>query len=133
MKISKKPLGARVDAETQAALKRIAATEGISINQLVERILVGHLSKRQQGKSGADWEGGLRDLEQWIADQFQRQQHHIDAVEKRFEKSLTALRVMVDTNVELRDPARMDEYRRLVAATLRQMGITTNSGNGMRQ
>jgi hypothetical protein len=133
VKVSKKSLGTRVDADTQAALKRIAATEGISINQLVERILVGHLSKRQQGKSGADWEGGLRDLEQWIADQLQRQNRQLEAVEKRFEKSLAALRVMVDASVEMRDPARMDEYRRMVAGTLRQMGIGTSSANGVRQ
>jgi hypothetical protein len=130
VKLSKKTLGVRVDAETQANLKRAAATEGISINHLVERILLGHLSARQQGHKATDWESGLRELEQWMADRIERLQREINAMEKRQEKSLTAIRVMLDAQVQTRDPERANEYRQLVTATMRQLGIPFGSRNG---
>jgi hypothetical protein len=130
VKLTKRPLGVRVDADTQAMLKRIAATEGISINNLVERIITGHLSNRQQGRNAVDLQGEIRELEEWIAQRHERLQSALEATERRLEKSLAAIRGMVNANVEMSFPTRMEEYRRLVAGTLRQMGIATSKNNG---
>jgi hypothetical protein len=129
MKLSKKSLGVRVDADTQAVMKSVAASERISINQLVERILVGWVAKRQEGgKASFDWESAIRDLEGLFTDQIERLRAEVVAGEKRLEKSLIALRVMIDASVGVQDPARMDSYRQMVAAMLRQMGVAASNG-----
>ena len=49
----------------------------------------------------------MRDLEGLVTDQMERLRAEIVAGEKRQEKSLIAMRVMIDASVEMRDPARM--------------------------
>lgn len=118
MRPPKQSLGVRVNVEVQTALKRVSGAQGISINQLAERILATWLSKQHEDPV-ADWES----VEQWIGEQFARGQRNLEASEKRLEKSLSAVRAMIDAHVLACSPDKHGAYVDTVKKTMAAMNI----------
>jgi hypothetical protein len=111
-------IGPRVTEETYESLKRLAAATGCTVSNYCEQVLVNHVDKQ----SGSD-ESAVRQLEQHLMEALAQTRAATDTAIKRLERNINAVKAMIDAHVEARDPQLVSTYRRLVADTLRAMGI----------
>jgi hypothetical protein len=125
MKIRRQQIGPRVPEKTYESLKRMAATASCSISNYCEQVLTNHVEK----ESGRD-EGPLRQFEQRFMEALAQTQAASDLAIKRLERNINAVKAMIDAHVEARDPQLLSTYRRIVADTLRTMGIQIQGTNG---
>jgi predicted nucleic acid-binding Zn-ribbon protein len=122
-------IGPRVTEETYESLKRLAATAGCTVSNYCEQVLTAHVEQ----KGGSD-ESGLRQLEQHLMEALAQARAATDTAIKRLELNINAVKAMIDSHVEARDPQLVNTYRRIVADTLRAMGIQmTSKSNGRLQ
>ena len=120
-------IGPRVTEETYESLKRLAATAGCTVSNYCEQVLTHHVDKGR----GED-KGALRQFEQHFMEAFAQTRAATDTAIKRLERNINAVKAMIDAHVEARDPQLVSTYRRLVADTLRAMGIQIQSSNNGR-
>lgn len=128
MKLSKVPLGPRVSSEIHIGLKRIAAAQGCSLNRLIEEVLLTFVSRHQEGRADVNWEAGIRRLETWTADQFQREEHRHRAAEQRLTQEIKAVRAMILAQIAIITPERQDDYRIATKSIFKQLGIGITTG-----
>jgi hypothetical protein len=127
MKARRLQIGPRVTEKTYESLKRLAAAAGCSVSNYCEQVLADHVEKER----GSD-EGAQRQLEQHFNEGLAQLQGATEMAVKRLERNLNAIKAMIDAHVEARDPQLVSTYRRLVADTLRAMGIQIQSSNNGR-
>jgi len=121
----KRPLGVRVTSNTANELKRIAAAQNCSVNELTERILVSHIRAIIQGEE-IDWERFRQELDERISKFETRHSQAIKEWEQRCNRSIDGLKAMVDSHVKACHPDRYDEYVRQVMELQKYLGKPLN-------
>lgn len=127
MKVHRQQVGPRVPEKTYESLRRLAAAAGCSISSYCEQVLANHVAK----EGGRD-DGTMQQLEQRFMEALAQTQAAAELGIKRLERNINAVKAMIDAHVEARDPQLVSTYRRIVAETLRAMGIQIQTNNGAR-
>jgi uncharacterized protein (DUF488 family) len=127
MRVHRQQIGPRVPERIHESLRRLAAASGCSVSNYCAEVLSNHVDKER----GAD-EGAQRQFEQRFMEALAQTQAATDLAIKRLERNLNAIKAMIDAHVEARDPQLVSTYRRIVADTLRAMGIQIQSNNNRR-
>jgi hypothetical protein len=128
--VSKQQAGPRFDAEVYDKLKRLAAAASTSISNYIERVMIGHITKQQNGGDDINLDETLVRLERRIGEQHERQQRNFQSDIKRLEKGLYAVRVMIEALAHATPPDNYARYRKELEGLLQAAGIQITQGNG---
>ncbi len=121
----KNQINARLDDDTDEALKRLAAAAGLPVGGLCSQILVEYVLVRQQSASGG-FDQVSHQFDERLAEHDRRLMREIEAVIKPLKKELTVIKAQIDSLLESVAPARRDEYRKNVEKLIQAAGIQTN-------
>ena len=118
----KRQLGVRVTVQTADKLKRWAAKLNCSVNELTERILVGHIEALERGQT-ADFDQFMHVVDEALAHQSQHYETMIKAFTDRTIKNLNSLKAMIDASVATHCPEVYAEYSRRTTELLKAMEL----------
>ena len=125
----KSVLGTRVDAETYAALERLAAVTDSSLSHYVGELLAAHVKRQQNNQTaGAVDAEVLQQFEERLAGFEVRRARELELVVKRLERHFTVIKAMVDSLAENLIPDRRQDYVRTVERLVRAAQSTQNGG-----
>lgn len=122
----KRQLGVRVRSDVADELKRIAAAREMSVNELTEQIIVGHLAAIARGETMNLDEFTVR-VQELVAEHTARTsataKEMLDKVVSRVIRNIDALKAMIDSHVRTCHPKLYDDYVKHVQDIMRQMGL----------
>lgn len=120
----KRQLGVRVRSDVADELRRIAAAREMSVNELTEQIIVGHLTAIARGET-MNLDEFTAKVDELIAEHTAKVQGIIDKMVTRVIRNIDALKAMIDSHVHTCHPDIYDKYVKNVQDIMRQMGLIT--------
>jgi hypothetical protein len=128
IKARRNQINARVDNETNEALKRMAAAVDSSVGSLCAQIIIEYIAKRQTSGGSGVFDEISQQFDERLAEHDRRLMRDIEAAIKPARRELMVLKAQADMLVELIAPERRNEYQQGVAKLIQTLGSYANGG-----
>jgi hypothetical protein len=121
-KARKNQINARVDDETDEALKRLAAATGAPVGSLCSQVLTDYVANQQQTPSGA-FDLVSQQFDERLAEHDRRLVREVEAIIKPIKRELTVIKAQIDMVLECMAPERRADYQQGVAKLIQTNGV----------
>jgi hypothetical protein len=121
-KARKNQINARVDDDTDEALKRLAAAAGAPVGSLCSQVLTDYVATQQQSPSGA-FDLVSHQFDERLAEHDRRLVREVEAMLKPIKRELTVIKAQIDMVLECIAPERRADYQQGVAKLIQTNGV----------
>jgi hypothetical protein len=122
MKLRRNQINMKVDDETEAALKRLAAVRGLTVSALSVQLLTEQLDAQQKGASAVFDEVSAQ-FDERLAEHDRRLVNQVEVIVKPLKRELTIIKAQVDMLLECMAPERRADYQQGVAKLIQSNGV----------